>query len=59
LTGHYEGSAKNKAEEVIPVSFDLTEKEGALFGSSLLTWLTNDLAGGLDQTNPIPRVARQ
>jgi hypothetical protein len=32
LTGHYEGSAKNKAEEVIPVSFDLTEKEGALSG---------------------------
>jgi hypothetical protein len=32
LTGHYEGSAKNKAEEVIPVSFDLTEKDGALSG---------------------------
>jgi len=32
LTGHYEGSAKNKAEEEMPVSFDLTEKEGALSG---------------------------
>jgi hypothetical protein len=32
LTGHYEGSAKNKADEVIPVGFDLTENEGALSG---------------------------
>ena len=32
LTGHYEGSAKDKAEEVIPVGFDLTESEGALSG---------------------------
>jgi len=32
LTGHYEGSAQNKAEEVITVSIDLTEKEGALSG---------------------------
>jgi hypothetical protein len=32
LTGHYEGSAQNKAEEVITVSFDLTEKDGALSG---------------------------
>src|SRR5271165_5015176 len=31
-TGHYEGSAQNKAEEVITVSIDLTEKEGALSG---------------------------
>jgi hypothetical protein len=33
LTGHYEGSAQNKAEEVITVSFDLTEKDGALSGT--------------------------
>jgi hypothetical protein len=32
LTGHYEGSAKDKAEEVITVGFDLTENEGALSG---------------------------
>jgi hypothetical protein len=32
LTGHYEGSAKNKAEEAITVGFDLTENEGALSG---------------------------
>jgi len=32
LTGHYEGSAKDKAENVITVSFDLTEKDGALSG---------------------------
>lgn len=32
LTGHYEGSAKNKAEEVITVGFDLTENDGALSG---------------------------
>ena len=33
LTGHYEGSAKNKAEEVSTVGFDLTENEGALSGT--------------------------
>lgn len=33
LTGSYEGTAKNKAQEVITVTLDLTEKEGALSGS--------------------------
>ena len=33
LTGRYEGTAKNKADEVITVAFDLTEKEGALSGA--------------------------
>jgi len=32
LTGHYDGSAQNKAGEVITVSFDLTEKDSALSG---------------------------
>jgi hypothetical protein len=33
LTGRYDGTAKNKAEEVLTVSIDLTEKEGALSGT--------------------------
>lgn len=33
VTGRYEGTAKNKAEEVITVAIDLTEKEGALSGT--------------------------
>src|SRR5271169_4739655 len=33
LTGRYEGTAKNKADEVITVAFDLTEKDGALSGA--------------------------
>ncbi len=33
LTGRYEGTAKNKADEVITVAFDLTEKEGTLSGA--------------------------
>lgn len=33
LTGRYEGTAKNKAEEVITVSIDLTENEGSLSGT--------------------------
>jgi len=33
LTGRYEGTAKNKADEVITVAFDLTEKDGALSGT--------------------------
>ena len=33
LTGRYEGTAKNKADEVITVAFDLTEKDGTLSGT--------------------------
>src|SRR5690348_15526807 len=32
LTGKYEGTAKNKAEEVIDVTLDLTEKDGVVSG---------------------------
>jgi hypothetical protein len=31
-TGHYEGTAKNRAEEVINLTLELTEKEGAMSG---------------------------
>jgi hypothetical protein len=31
-TGRYEGTAKNKAEDVITVTLDLIEKDGALSG---------------------------
>lgn len=33
LSGHYEGTAKNAASEVIPVAMDLTEKDGAVTGN--------------------------
>jgi hypothetical protein len=33
VTGHYEGSAKNKAEDEITVALELTEKDGALSGT--------------------------
>lgn len=33
ITGHYEGTAKNKAEDVITVAIDLTEKDSALSGT--------------------------
>jgi len=33
LTGHYEGSAKNNAGEVIDVALELTEKDGAMSGT--------------------------
>ena len=33
LTGRYEGTAKNKAEDVITVALELTEKEGTLSGT--------------------------
>ena len=32
VTGHYEGTAKDRAENVITVALDLTEKDGALSG---------------------------
>jgi hypothetical protein len=33
LTGRYEGTAKNKAEDVITLTIDVTEKDGALSGT--------------------------
>jgi hypothetical protein len=33
LTGRWEGTAKDKAEEVITLTLDLTEKEGTLSGT--------------------------
>jgi hypothetical protein len=33
VTGHYEGTAKNKAEDVITVALELAEKDGALSGT--------------------------
>jgi hypothetical protein len=32
VTGHYEGSAKNEANDVISVELELTEKDGAMTG---------------------------
>jgi len=32
LSGHYEGSAKNNAGDLIDVAFDLTEKDGVMSG---------------------------
>lgn len=32
LTGHFEGSAKNNAGEMIDVAFDLSEKDGVMSG---------------------------
>jgi hypothetical protein len=32
LSGHYEGTAKNRAEDIITLSLDLTEKEGSVTG---------------------------
>jgi len=32
VNGHYQGTAKNRAEEIIQVTFELTEKEGAMSG---------------------------
>lgn len=32
VNGHYAGTAKNRGEEIIQVTFDLTEKEGVMSG---------------------------
>jgi hypothetical protein len=32
VSGHYEGTAKNRAEDVINLTLELTEKEGAMSG---------------------------
>jgi hypothetical protein len=46
LTGSYEGNAKNKSEEVIPVTLDLTDKEGALSGMIRSTHGDFTITGG-------------
>jgi len=46
LTGSYEGSGKNKAEEVIQVTLDLTEKDGALSGMIRSTHGDFTITGG-------------
>jgi hypothetical protein len=33
VSGRYEGTAKNKAEDIITVTLDLTDKEGAVSGA--------------------------
>src|ERR1035437_3208093 len=53
LTGRYEGSAKNKAEEVITVAIDLTEKEGALSGTIHSSHGDFPIAGGSHQAEAI------
>src|SRR5262249_6126874 len=47
LTGHYEGSAKNNAGEVIDVAFDLTEKDGAMSGMIHSSHGDFTISGGL------------
>jgi hypothetical protein len=46
LTGRYEGTAKNKAEEVITVTIDLTEKEGSLSGTIISSHGNFTITGG-------------
>jgi hypothetical protein len=53
LTGRYEGSAKNKAEEVITVAIDLTEKEGALSGTIHSSHGDFPITGGSHQAEAV------
>jgi len=46
VTGHYEGTAKGKSEEVIDVVFDLTEKDGAMSGMIHSTHGDFQITGG-------------
>jgi hypothetical protein len=53
LTGRYEGSAKNKEEEVITVAIDLTEKEGALSGTIHSSHGDFPITGGSHQAEAV------
>jgi hypothetical protein len=53
LTGRYEGSAKNKAEEVITVAIDLTEKKGALSGTIHSSNGDSPITGGSHQAEAV------
>jgi hypothetical protein len=53
LTGRYEGSAKNKAEEVITVAIELTEKDGALSGTIHSSHGDFPITGGSHQAEAV------
>jgi hypothetical protein len=53
LTGRYEGSAKNTAEEVITVAIDLTEKEGTLSGTIHSSHGDFPITGGSHQADAV------
>jgi len=52
-TGRYEGTAKNKAEDVITVTLDLTEKEGALSGEIQSSHGNFTITGGSRQGDEV------
>ena len=52
-TGRYEGTAKNKAEDVITLTLDLTEKEGALSGEILSSHGNFSITGGSRQGDEV------
>ena len=53
VTGHYEGTAKDKAEEVIDVAFDLTEKDGAMSGMIHSSHGDFSITGGTHQGDAV------
>src|SRR5580765_8525998 len=53
VTGHYEGTAKNKAEDVITVALDLTEKDGALSGMIRSSHGDFNISGGTHQGDAV------
>lgn len=53
LTGRYEGSARNKAEEIITVAIELTEKEGALSGTIHSSHGDFPITGGSHQAGAV------
>src|SRR5450432_1613389 len=53
LTGRYEGTAKNKAEEVITVTLELTEKHGTLSGMIRSSQGNFPLTGGSHQGDTV------
>jgi hypothetical protein len=52
-TGRYEGTAKNKAADVITVTLDLTEKEGALSGEIQSSHGNFTITGGSRQGDAV------
>jgi hypothetical protein len=53
VTGRYDGTAKNKAEEVISVTLDLTDKEGALSGAIHSSHGDFTITGGTHQGDTV------
>jgi Family of unknown function (DUF5694) len=53
FTGHYQGTAKNKAQQLIPLAIDLTDEDGAFSGTITTSQGVYPIVGGTRRSTRI------